>query len=119
MKRTILKVATAWGLLFLYLVVTQPERLPLVGLIVPYILLFIALYSTGTLLASLRERYKNSSSEPRGRPQRLSMVVSLIIVLLLTLQSIGQLSVRDVITTLAIFALGYLYFARSSFGPER
>ena len=51
----------------------------------------------------------------RGR-SRLKSVTCLCIVLLLVLQSLGQLTLRDSITVAALATVGYLYFVRSAVG---
>jgi hypothetical protein len=94
------------------MMVSKPDGLPVIGLIVPFVLLFFALYSTWRLLGLLRARYTTQGGELRGRP-RLGVAVCLSLVLLLVLQSLGQLTVKDVVTVGAIAVLGYLYMTRN------
>jgi len=62
----------------------------------------------------LRHRYFVKDGEWKPHRQ-LGMAVCGSLVLLLVLQSLGQLTVRDVVTLLAILSLGYVYVARSQF----
>ena len=103
--------AAAWMLLLAFLVLTEPVRLPVVALIVPFVLLFAALFGVWASAQQIRLHYS-----ARGRPHsRLGAVICASVVLLLALQSLGQLSLRDVLTVLAIVAVGYFYSARASF----
>jgi len=87
---------------------SNPSGLPVVVLIVPFVLLFVALYTLWMLLGEVKVRYF-----ARGRPrQRLGMAVCASVVLLIVLQSLGQLTLRDVLTVAAIITVGYLYLAR-------
>lgn len=110
----ILKVQTKvtlllWVLLGAFLALSAPAGLPVVLLIVPYVLLFGALYGAWMVLVRI-----TTPEGVRGRPRRrLGTVFSLSTVLLLALQSLGQLGVRDVITVAAIAVVGYVYLVRS------
>ena len=98
-----------WAILGAFLAFSAPEKLPVALLIVPYVLLFAALYGAWMALVRFTTPYG-----ARARPRRrLGAVVCLSIVLLLALQSLGQLSLRDVITVVAIAAVGYVYLVRS------
>ena len=88
-----------------------PNKLPVVLLIVPFVLLFVACYSVWDLMLGLRVRYFARSQPPR----RLGIVVCVSVVLLLILQSLGQLTLRDVVTVAGIVLLGYLYAGRLNF----
>ncbi len=109
-KQTKLTVA-AWLLLLAFLALTEPIRLPVVVLIVPFVLLFTALFSMWTSAQRIRLRFS-----ARGRPHpRLGAVICASAVMLLALQSLGQLTLRDVLTVLAIVAVSYFYSGRAGF----
>jgi hypothetical protein len=55
----------------------------------------------------------------RQGPDRLGIILSLSGILLLTLQSIGQLSFRDVITLGGILLVGYVYFTRNHIARDQ
>ena len=91
--------------------VATPSKLPVVLLIVPFVLLFLACYSIWELIVGLGVRH----SVQRRPPRRLGIVVCIGVVLLLVLQSLGQLTLRDVVTVAGIVLLGYLYAGRLNF----
>lgn len=102
----------SWLLLAAFLALTRPDRLPVVALIVPFVLLFAALYGLWRFLLQLKIRYS-----ARGRPHpRLGAGMCVSIVLLLVLQSLGQLSLRDIVIVAALAALSYLYMAHATSG---
>jgi hypothetical protein len=109
----IVRTIAAWGGFFAFMVLFEPNSLPVVLLIVPFVLLFAALYSLWSLLSVLKSRFFASSVElpPRGH---LGLAVCLGAVFLLVLQSLGQLTLRDVATVIAILTLGYLYIVRNA-----
>jgi hypothetical protein len=112
LKQQTYKMVSAWLALALFMGFTQPSNLPVVGLILPFALLYMGLYHTWRLLSGLRLRYILAAPE-RTPGRRVAVVVCLSAVLLAVLESLGQLTVRDVSTIGAIFILGYLYIARS------
>jgi hypothetical protein len=112
LKRLLLNTILAWVCLSVFLAISTPNELPVVALIVPFVLLFAAAYSSWSLIQQTRIRYL-----ARGKAhKRLGLVVSVCAVLLLVLQSLGQLTLRDVITVAAIVFLGYVYMGRANFG---
>ena len=115
LKQQLITTSSTWGFLVLFMALFRPDKLPVVFLIVPFVLLFFALYSTWHLLDSVRRQYfaKGNTDRPR---RRLGLSICISLVLLLVLQSLGQLTARDVITVLAIVALGYVYLGRTVLG---
>ena len=103
-KSTIISCAASATLFFL-LIGTNPTQLPSWLLVVPFILLFSAIWSIS--FSNFR-----SHGLSRLRSVRLSLVLAGLPVSLLLLQSIGQLTVRDIMTILAFFALAYFYISR-------
>jgi hypothetical protein len=90
----------------LFLLSTNPERLPLMLLWVPFVLCFIVLYISVHLLLSKR-------SHMHGR-RRLSMSIlaATLPVLLLILSSINQLTLRDTIISISLVIAGTFYLQR-------
>ena len=86
---------------------TDPNKVPSFILILPFILLFVSLL----LFVSTLLRWQGMA---KGRSIRLAVVFSAIPLILLVLQSIGQLTVRDVLTMAILFALSYFYVSRST-----
>jgi hypothetical protein len=108
-KQQLLVTISVWGAFMLFLALTNPARLPVVMYIIPFVMLFIALFSLWRLLRTAKDIYVTGGR----RHNHLGAVVCASIVLLLLLQSIGQLSIRDVITFVAIIVVGYLYVGRA------
>jgi len=112
LKQQLLRTILTWASLGVFLAISTPNKLPVVFLIIPFVLIFAATYTLWNLIQQARIRYL-----VRGRPhRRLGVVVCTCIVLLLVLQSLGQLTLRDVITLAAIVFLGYVYVGRVGFG---
>jgi hypothetical protein len=100
----------------LFLMTTDPSRLPSVLLIIPFAALFACLYFT---IMAVVHYFRSEDSETVvgfkvRRPRLLAGVVAGFPVLLLILQSIVQLTIWDVAITLVIFLLVYMYVSRSS-----
>ncbi len=114
LKRQSLRTIIAWGVLVGFMMLFQPDKLPVVGLIVPFVLLFWSFYNLWILFGMAHARYfpTDKTRKPRNH---LGMALCASGVLLLVLQSLGQLTVRDVVTVVASVVLGYLYLTRSSF----
>jgi len=119
LKRQMTRMIAAWGVLALFMVLLEPNKLPVVVLIVPFILLFMALYSLWNLVSLLRGRYLANKGATAKPHKHLGLAVCLSGTLLLVLQSLGQLTLRDVVTVVAIVILGYIYLARSRFEIQK
>jgi hypothetical protein len=103
----ILAATILFGLVFFSL--TDPKTLPPALLIVGFIILMVGIYCVLRLLAKalgLRGRLKSF--------QYHSLLIggTLLPVMLLALQSIGQLMPRDILTLVILFAAGYFYLSR-------
>lgn len=114
LKHQIAKTTLAWGGLLAFMTLFRPESLPVVVLIVPFVLIYLAFYNLWRLFGMLRHRYLAKDGE--WKPHRkLGMAICGSAVLCLVLQSLGQLTLRDVVTVAAILFLGYVYLGRSRF----
>lgn len=98
------------GMLFLLLVSTDPEHLPLPLLISPFILLFSVFYLSIKIL--LDRFWPNLGIRPR---QGLSLSLAALPVLMLVLQSISQLTIRDLLITAGLISLLMFYFRKIDF----
>lgn len=98
-------------ILLLILLNTDPQRLPSVALVAPFILMFIAFasiiyYSLGFMgLLSAGSRFK------------AGLAGGAMPVILMVLQSLGQLTIRDTLVIFALFALVYFYMSRLGVKP--
>ncbi len=81
--------------LVLFMAVTDPHNLPLGLLILPVILLFLGFYKITRLLLSIINK-----SLPNGTNRLVGLVVATIPALLLIMQSIRELTLRDVLLLL-------------------
>lgn len=85
---------------------TSPTSITSIMLVAPFVLIFSTIFSVVSLVLLRRNM---------GRLQRirLSATFAGLPVALLVLQSIGQLTFRDIATIFALFALSYFYFKRA------
>ena len=112
-KHQIIRTAFSWGALLAFMTLFRPDNLPVVVLIVPFVLAYLAFYNSWELFGIARAHY---FAEGERRPhKRLGMVISGSLVLLVVLQSLGQLTLRDVVTVVGILVLGYMYLTRSRY----
>lgn len=92
-------------ILLLFLLLTDPQELSPWLLALPFGLLFLILLSA--CLGAL-QRY----GMERPKRLRISVSVASVVVILLALQSLGQLTVRDVLVLCLFFGISYIYVAR-------
>ena len=96
-------------ILMIFLMVTNPLKLPLIVLLIPFLLLFIILYNTVMMLLRLLSR------KMTHRHRRVVVtVVSLEPVLLLLLASINQLTIRDGVLSLLLIGGCAWYLSRTN-----
>lgn len=105
MSRTVKMIGLSTVALFLLLLLTDPRELPSVMLVTPFLLLFMIL----ALGISLLLRYYGLAA---GKRLRMAMVMAAFPTLLLVLQSLGQLTVRDTLAIVALFGIAYFYLSR-------
>jgi hypothetical protein len=110
-KKQLLRTGFAWICLTVFMMCTKPQNLPVLLLIVPFVLLFVALMSTWGLVVPVLHRLMGQRGYAGSR--RLRVTVCGSVVLLIILQSLGQLTLRDLLTIVAIAIIGYLYIGRS------
>ena len=93
---------------------TNPVDMPVFVLFAPFVLFGFSAYRTWLfLVAAYSSRSKTGDSVPTRNQRIGGIVLSIIVVVLLGLQSLGELTVRDILTVI-IFAIGaYFYFARN------
>lgn len=108
-----IKTAVACSLILLvYLLSMNPGELPSVLLIVPFALLFIVIF---LVVASIVGHYGVTGP----KRIRLSVVIAIAPALLLVLQSLGQLTVRDTVAMFALFGVTYFYIVRLDVRPTQ
>lgn len=113
MRKQFIRTAIVGLMLCLFLVLTHPDRMPIIGLIIPFLLLIIVFYNVWLCIGLLRIRYFGATATSIHK--RLGLLFSIGAVFLIGFQSLGQLSSRDVLTVTIILILVYAYFMRGGF----
>lgn len=92
--------------LFLFLLLTNPQNLPPIMLLVPFILLAIALFLT--------VRYMQNISEKQGRnkARAFALLVTFEVVTLLVLSSLHQLTIKDIVLVIILGVVFSAYLKR-------
>jgi phosphoglycerol transferase MdoB-like AlkP superfamily enzyme len=96
------------GLVFFTL--TNPARLPLVLLVLPFMWLFTVIFWSVWLLLGL-----STVLSPTRRRVLIAGATAMLPSLLLVFQSIHQLTARDVLLTVAFIGLAVFYVSRADF----
>lgn len=90
---------------------TDASKVPSPVLILPFIMLFIGISGMTAILLHLQ-------GVSRSRSWRVGLVIAAVPLILLILQSIGQLTVRDLLTIAVLLAVSYFYVSRSTAVPS-
>jgi hypothetical protein len=93
----------------LFFTLTDPEKIPLPLLVLPFLWLFAVVFLSTKLIL----RYKANATN-----KQITIVASLLaslMVLLFVFQSIHQLTIRDVLISLAIIGIAAVYLLRADF----
>lgn len=106
MSRHLLIAGSSLVLLLVLLFTTDPSRVPSIILFLPFLLLFGGLMTVILYLLGLKGLTGRKAMKVAG----LCAGVPLS---LLVLQSIGQLTLRDVLVITALFVVSYFYILRS------
>lgn len=99
-----------WISLPVFLLLSNPETIPLPLLIVPFLLLLIVLYKTSLLLLRI-----GFSSLSVSKMKAIATVIAALPTLLLILASIRQLTVRDVAIVVGLLIMLTFYMRRIDF----
>lgn len=110
LKQQSLRTLAAWAPLLLFMSLSEPDKLPIVLLIIPFILVFVAFYHSILLLQLLWYWAGGRSAGSIGR--MLAAVISSFLVVLAILGSLGQLDFKDVVTFGLVFGVAYFYVVR-------
>jgi hypothetical protein len=104
---TLLVAAVFFGL-------TSPTRLPAIFFILAFMLIFAASYALVTGLVYLVAVVSGTLSQDRLRPRirAIKAGTAAVTTVLLGLSSIGQLTVKDILTLLVFFSVLYFYATR-------
>lgn len=103
----VLSLVYASGPLFFML--TDPEKIPLPLLILPFLWLFVVVFLSTKLI--LQRKTKASKKQIAI----ISVSLACLLVLLFVFQSIHQLTIRDLLISLAIIGTAGVYLLRADF----
>jgi len=106
MKQKLALLGLSGVTLVLLLTVTDPSKVPSFVLIIPFVLLFVVLFLFMLVLSTKKDW-------SRAKTIRRSVVLAGLPTTFLIMQSVGQLTIRDVISILAIFIIAYFYVSRA------
>jgi hypothetical protein len=111
--RTTLLLVLLYVSLPVFLVSTNPQRLPIILLILPVVLLFIILYTTVYLL--LTRKVKLAKSISKTRLIVIAGLTAIVPVLMLVLASIRQFTLKDILLTIALLVCVSWYLLKVDF----
>ena len=107
------KIMTAVGLyggLFIFFMLTDPQKLSIGWLLLPFLWIFVALFWTfKSLIISIRRRRKSNKNNT------LAAILAGLPTLILLLDSIDQLTVRDVLLIFILGVVGLFYVSKLNF----
>lgn len=98
-KKRIILIVASYLLAFFYFAGVNPEKLSIIFVLVPFIIIFTVLYLTINLFIDIFLKISKTQKHI------ITLVCSLMPTLLLLIQSITQLTLRDIILSLMIMAL--------------
>ncbi len=113
LKQQLIRTSVMWVALSGWLLLANPERIPVVLLVVPFALLYFALYELCILMAFLWQRYAKGKPRPESEIRQSARFLSIFISFIAVLGSLGQLVLRDIITLFLLFVVGYFYLVRA------
>ncbi|MCA9332370.1 hypothetical protein KDA00_00685 [Candidatus Saccharibacteria bacterium] len=94
----------------LFLLMTNPEHLPLIFLLTPIALVFLIFYKSSMMLIGL---YKSNTNVTKQRT--MSSLLAALPTLLIVLQSIQQLTYKDVIIVIFLWLMLWWYLLKIDF----
>jgi hypothetical protein len=94
-----------WVALIFFLLITDPNHLPVGFLVIPFGILGLAVYKTWLAFTA-------GSRSTNGR-KILGLIITFTLVACLGLQSIGEFTPRDFLIVVLFAAIAYFYAARS------
>jgi hypothetical protein len=107
MKPVLSLIAILTAALLFLLFGIDPRSTPSFVLVVPFVLLF-------AILLLIAFRLLRSRGQTSRASWGIATSIAALPTLLLLLQSIGQLTIRDMITIIALFAIIYFYVVRAN-----
>lgn len=106
----------SWLFLLIFLVSTNPAKLPVSFVVVPFVLLGSGLWFGWSVICS--RLFKNTQKGLARVFRQIGHIVAVSITFCLALQSIGQLSIRDIVAVVLTCSLGYFYVHRMTMATK-
>lgn len=117
MKKLLINYGLAVGaistVLYVLFVMTNPDNLPAAVFITVFILLYGLIVSV-LIVAGLVAKRLEMLSWPHLRIQKTAALIGVLPIFLLILQSIGLLTLRDILLAVGLCMLLFVYFTRLS-----
>ncbi len=114
MQKEAAKTGILWGALIVFMLLTRPAGLPVYVLFVPFVALGFGVYSLWRLLVVVYTRAGSKGQAALTRKQRAAgIAISLLSVVIIGLQSIGEMAPRDIVTVTLLAFGAYFYFVRN------
>jgi hypothetical protein len=114
-KKQCIYLATSLLTLGVIIISTEPSRLPLLVLAIPFVLIFCIIYFAGITVTTVVAKSTHKPTFSR-RPALLAAALG---VSCIALQSTGQLTVRDVITLIILLSIIDFYLRRTSIVADK
>lgn len=113
LKRYSVQTVVALVALSGWLLLLNPIHTPVYLLVVPFLLLYFVVYRLWLLLGLLWQRLARVERRSERTSRQTGKLVALFMCAVVVLSSLGQLVLRDVVTLLLLFTVGYFYILRS------
>ena len=114
LQKEAIKTAAIWGALVVFMLFTRPANMPVYVLFAPFIVLGFGVYALWRLLIVIYTRAGSRGQTALSRKQRAAgIALSLLSVVIIGLQSIGEMAPRDIVTVTLLAIGAYFYFVRN------
>lgn len=114
MNKKLIMLALAYLGGFLFFAFVNPEKLPLILILLPFIIIFLLIYISVQIVLDIFFTLKT-----KRQSHIISLVLAVMPVLMLIIQTVTQLTVRDVILSISITTILIWYSLRSGFGSKQ
>ena len=111
LSRDFVVACSAWFGILLFILVTNPTKIPVSFVVVPFAFLLLALWTSWSVVCDLLWGTRRDGQLERTI-RHLGHMLSVATTICLALQSIGQLSIRDILAVLFVCILGFFYVHR-------
>lgn len=113
MGKKLITLGLAYFAAFLFFMLINPHKLPFALILLPFIILFLLIYMSVQVVLSVF--FIINSRQKRV----ISLVLATMPVLMLIIQTVTQLTVRDVILSVSITIVLIWYSVRSGLGSNK